>query len=182
MKKRLFGFALLILVFSIKMQGQLLSVKTNLLNWGLCAPNLSLELVTGERHSFVVSGSYMSKLYQKSFRGWMLMPEYRFWLSGRPMARTYLGVAAFGGNYNDQSALIQKGKNQEGSYAGVAATGGYSFYLGKRWNLELTAGVGVAMAHRRVYTSGEPKPESFEPLNFSVIPVNLGVTLGYIIK
>lgn len=182
MKKRLFGFTLLILVFVIKIQGQLLSVKTNLLNWGLCAPNLSLELVTGERHSFVLSGSYMPKLYKKTLECWVLMPEYRFWLSGRPLIRTYLGVAALGGNYDDQSGLIMKGKNQQGSFVGVAGTCGYSFYLGKRWSFELTAGVGFAVAHRKTYISGEPKPESFEPLNFSVIPVNLGVTLGYIIR
>lgn len=183
MKKKILGLCvLLLLLCGSRGYGQLLSVKTNLLNWGLCAPNLELELVTGERHSFVVSGSYMHRLYQRDFNGWMLMPEYRFWLSGRPLARTYIGVAALGGNYNDQSGIFQKGKAQRGSYAGLAATGGYSFYLGKRWNLELSAGVALTAAHRMVYGIGEPEPENFEPLKFSVIPVNLGVTFGYIIK
>lgn len=183
MKKKILGLCvLLLLLCGSRGYGQLFSVKTNLLNWGLCAPNLGLELVTGERHSFVVSGSYMHRLYQRDFNGWMLMPEYRFWLSGRPLARTYIGVAALGGNYNDQSGIFQKGKAQRGSYAGLAATGGYSFYLGKRWNLELSAGVALTAAHRMVYGIGEPEPENFEPLKFSVIPVNLGVTFGYIIK
>lgn len=183
MKKKILGLCvLLLLLCGSRGYGQLLSVKTNLLNWGLCAPNLGLELVTGERHSFVVSGSYMHRLYQRDFNGWMLMPEYRFWLSGRPLARTYIGVAALGGNYNDQSGIFQKGKAQRGSYAGLAATGGYSFYLGKRWNLELSAGVALTAAHRMVYGIGKPEPENFEPLKFSVIPVNLGVTFGYIIK
>lgn len=182
MKKKIYGIAILFLVFTVQLYGQLLTVKTNLLNWGLCAPNLSMELVTGERHSFAVSGTYMPKFYQKSFGGWMLMPEYRFWLSGRPLIRTYLGVAAFGGNYHDHDALIQKNKEQLGSYAGMAATGGYSFYLGKRWNMELTAGVGLAVVHRQLYSLGESKPNTFEPLQIRVIPVNLGITLGYIIK
>lgn len=182
MKKKILGFALVMLMLCSRGYGQLLSVKTNLLNWGVCAPNLALELVTGERHSFVVSGSYMPRFYRKDFKGWMLMPEYRFWLSGRPLVRTYIGVAALGGNYNDQSGIFQKGKVQRGSYAGLAATGGYSFYLGKRWNLELTAGVGFTVAHRMVYGIGEREPETFEPLKFNVIPVNLGVTFGYIIK
>lgn len=181
MKKKILGVCVL-LMFGCRGYGQLLSVKTNLLNWGMCAPNLALELVTGERQSFVVSGSYMPTLYQKNVKGWMLMPEFRFWLSGRPLVRTYLGVAAFGGNYNDQSGFLQKGKAQRGSYAGLAATGGYSFYLGRRWNLELTAGVGLTMAHRTVYGIGEQEPDNFEPLKFSIIPVNLGVTFGYIIK
>lgn len=182
MRKKILAITACLLMIGIQSKGQLLSLKTNLLNWGMCAPNLSLELVTGERHSFAVSGSYIPKLYQKSFKGWMLMPEYRFWLSGRPLVRTYLGVAAFGGNYDDQSGLIMKGRAQHGSYAGLAATGGYSFYLGKRWNLELTAGVGLALAHRELYSVGGQKNNSFEPLNLSVIPVNLGLTLGYIIK
>lgn len=182
MKKKILGLFLFLLIFCGRGYGQLLSVKTNLLNWGVCAPNLALELVTGDRHSFVVSGSYMRKLYQKNFNGWMLMPEYRFWLSGRPLVRTYIGVAAFGGNYSDQSGIFRTGKAQNGSYAGLAATGGYSFYLGKRWNLELTAGVGLCAAHRMVYGIGEREPENFEPLKFSVVPVNLGITFGYIIK
>lgn len=182
MKKRIWGFAILFMACAIQVYSQLLSVKTNLLNWGVCAPNLSLELVTGERHSFAVSGSYQSTLYKKDFGGWMLMPEYRFWLSGRPLTRTYLGIAAFGGNYHDESGLIQKGKAQLGSYAGMGVTGGYSFYLGKRWNLELTAGVGLAVVHRKLYRLEETRPESFEPLSIHVIPVNLGVTFGYIIK
>lgn len=180
--KKILGLFVFLLMMGSRGYGQLLSVKTNLLNWGLCAPNLALELVTGERHSFVVSGSYMPQLYRKDFRGWMLMPEYRFWLSGRPLVRTYIGMAALGGNYIDESGIFQKGKVQRGSYVGVAATGGYSFYLGKRWNLELTAGVGLCMAHRKLYGIGEREPETFEPLKFSFVPVNLGVTFGYIIK
>lgn len=179
--KRILGLWMLLMICS-QGYGQLLSVKTNLLNWGICAPNLALELVTGERHSFVVSGSYMHKFYQKELSGWMLMPEYRFWLSGRPLVRTYIGIAALGGNYNDQSGAFLKGKAQQGSYAGLAATGGYSFYLGKRWNLELTAGVGLCAVHHVVYELGEHESENFEPLKLSVIPMNLGVTFGYIIK
>lgn len=182
MKKRISCFIAFFLIVGFQMQGQLLSVKTNLLNWGLCAPNLAFELVTGERHSFVVSGSYVPTFYDKSFKGWMLLPEYRFWLSGRPMIRTYLGIAALGGNYNDQSGLIIKGKSQRGAYGGLAVTGGYSFYLGKRWTLDLTAGVGLVTVHRKLYDCGTTEPEAFEPLKVSVIPVNLGISFGYIIK
>lgn len=181
MRRKIFYIFLFFLTV-LKVDAQMLSVKTNLLSWGLCAPNMAMELVTGERHSLAVSASYMPKLYNKGLHGWMLMPEYRFWLSGRPMVRSYIGVGVLGGNYSDVQGLILKNMKQSGSYAGVATTAGYSFYLGKRWNLEITAGVALAVVHRKCYEMNASVPDAFQPLAMRVFPANLGVTFGYIIK
>ncbi|MCM1502123.1 MAG: DUF3575 domain-containing protein [Bacteroidales bacterium] len=184
---RLLAVAALILSACLnadKAMAQQLAVKTNALSLAALTPSIGLEGVTGERTSLEVSffGHYNPYGFKSKFLA--CQPEFRYWFGGRPLVREFVGVTAAAAAYNSTI----RGTVYDG-YALIAGiTGGYAFNLGKRWNLELTAGVGVAgFAHKRYgvndnYNSyGDTEAGRINSWGYKIIPVKLGVTFSYII-
>lgn len=163
---------------------QQLAVKTNALSLAALTPSVGLEGVIGERTSIGLSfiGHYMP--YGMKSKLLVCQPELRYWFGGRPLVREFVGVTVAAAAYN--TTIRQYVHDGYALVAGI--TGGYAFNLGKRWNLELSAGVGVAGFARQRYGVhdnylhyGTTDAERFNSWGYRIIPVNLGITFSYII-
>ena len=75
---------------------QLAAVKTNALLWGNLTPNISMELVTASK--FSLEGTVFYGLNKTPLDAQLkgAQAEFRYWISGRPMARSFIGKGAPG--------------------------------------------------------------------------------------
>lgn len=183
--KYLFSLVFLLLVGAQTMCAQQVAVKTNGLMFLAGVPNLGCELVVGERSSVDLSfyGGY--KPYGSDIKIMGVQPEYRYWFNGRPMVREYIGIAALGASYD-----IHWGKHiYEGDAVGVGITMGYSMVLGKRFNLEFSAGFGAVYFKQQQYFENDNfedyaanNPGKTNAHGYKLFPAKLGVSISYIIR
>ncbi|MGM9764616.1 MAG: DUF3575 domain-containing protein [Candidatus Cryptobacteroides sp.] len=164
---------------------QQFAIKVNALSWALSSPDIGAELVVGDRSSVAlsVSGNYMPFGLDVRIIG--VMPQYRYWLAGRPMIREYVGVSAFYSAYD-----LNFTKNIfKGNAVGVGLTGGYVFSLGKHWGLDLSGGLAMAMFIQKRHGKSDSYEDYYagniawdNSRGLCLMPFNLGVTFIYIIK
>lgn len=171
-------------------RAQRLAVKTNALSWAALAPDLGLEIVTGERTSLSLSVCGTDMPFNLPYQLFVIRPEYRFWFNGRPLTREYVGLSAFGARYaitlpaGTGRANVFKG---DGLAAGVS--GGYVFNLSKRWNFELSGGTGLLLFRQKQFFSTDSYEQYFveevskpNTIGYKLFPVNLSATFIYIIR
>lgn len=161
---------------------QRLAVKANAAMYAAMTPNLSFELVAGDRTSadFTVFGHVNPYGHDSRMIG--LQPQFKFWLSGRPLVREYIGLAGLALAYDTRWKDVQ----YEGNAVAIGVTAGYVLPLGKRWDVEFSGGIGALAHHHRTW-SADIDPDRLEtlgsgPVGWRVIPMNLGVTFIYMIK
>ena len=79
---------------------QRIAVKANAAMYAALTPNVSFEVVTGERTSadFTLFGHVNPYGYDSRVIG--LQPQFKYWLSGRPMVREYIGVTGLALSYD----------------------------------------------------------------------------------
>ncbi len=106
------------------------------------------------------------------------MPEARYWFSGRPQARHFVGLMALGAGYD----ISNDGKNHKGDIFGFGPTYGYSFVLGRRWSLEATVGAGLVRYRDKKWNTGESQPARPNDKKTALAPLKLGLTFVYILK
>lgn len=163
---------------------QNVAIKVNALNWALASPDFGLEMVTGERTSLGLSLTANYKPYGINMRAIGATPEFRYWISGRPLTRSFVGVAIFGTMYDMNFTQMC----YKGSALGGGLIGGYAFELGQHWSLELSAGCGLLAYKQKQYSPADVPPgayvEPYRQLNYgySFAPMKLGVTFIYIIR
>ncbi len=163
---------------------QKIAVKTNLLGWGAVTPNLAFEMVAGEAVSIEMEAMWHKNPYNFTSRLMCVQPEFRYWLGGRPMVNEFLGVTAIVANYD----MVLKDQVRDGNAYGVGVTVGYDLVLGRRWNMEFSGGVGLLYYRQKQYDAVDngdyfielPAEPNSEGMKF--LPVNVGVSLVYIIK
>ena len=119
MKKIL--FAALLAVASATARAQLVAVSTDVLMDALLTPSVGGELVVGERTSIGLSLFGNHNPWGKTMKIMGLQPEWRYYFSGRPMHRHFVGIGGLGAQYD----ITWKGKVYDGSAAGIGLTFGY---------------------------------------------------------
>ena len=174
-----------LILFSTKASAQQISVKTNALMWTALTPNVECEVVVGQRSSLDLSIFGHYDHYGLESRLFALQPEYRYWFSGRPMTREFVGVSAMVADYN----MIIKNHVYDGSAGSLGLIGGYAFSLSRSWRLELCGGVAILGFRQKQYYKHDNYDDYFiereSPLNswgYKLFPAKLGVTFTYIIK
>lgn len=140
-----------------KTEGQpLINVSTNLLYWGLLAPNIGIELCAPYSH-WSVNGEFVQpwwknsskhKYYQiRQFSG-----EARYWLNGDGYYRGhFFGAYGNGGIYD----LENGGTGYKGNFWGAGVTYGYVLKIRPRFRMEFSLGVGYLST----------KYEQYEPID-----------------
>ena len=174
------GVILLMLVFLMPLSAysQKIAVKTNALEWVTISPNISAEFVVSPTMSLDLSASFnkWSPFANTKFDHIRVQPEIRYWFQ-RPMAQHFVGFTLLYVNYD----MMNKGTRHIGQAVGGGFTYGYDFVLSKRWNLELTAGVGTIYRTEKKFNDGEQIPYENNKKGWCPIPVKLGVTVSYVI-
>lgn len=179
----------------ISAQDGVVALKTNLLYGGVTlTPNLGVEIGLGRHSTLEITAAYhpwdvnSCAADSKKLEHTLGQIEYRYWLCGKFNGH-FFGVSVFGAKYDvfghNLSMLFGCGSqnyNFEGWGVGAGVSYGYQFYLGKRWGLELTAGIGYA---RLFYDKYEDKTTicklGSEVKNYFGL-TKAGISLIYIIK
>lgn len=136
-----------------------IALKTNLLYLATLTPNLALEIGLGKKMTLEIGGGY--NFYdpdnQKHWKHWLIRPELRYWFCER-FNGSFLGVHALGGEYNFSkinlplSVFDDLDENRyEGHFYGGGLVFGHQWILSKRWNFELSLGVGYVRVHYDKY-------------------------------
>lgn len=171
-------------------RAQQLGVKTNALMWTAMTPNAGLELVVGERSSIDITA--FCKPRYSAEAGVMLnsrivgfQPEYRYWFSGRPMTREFIGVTSLLADYN----LMHDDYVYDGNAFSIGFTGGYSFIIGEKWRLELCGGFSFLGFLQKRYHRNDSYDDYFvgeavkaNSWGYKLFPAKLGVSFTYVIR
>lgn len=159
-------------------QAQRVAIKTNLTDWMTASPNLSVEFAISSRFTLDLSGTATPFKYKPDFyfRHIRLQPELRYWLL-TPLSRHYIGFTAFYSTYD----VGYKKRGYFGDSYAAGLTYGYNWILSRRWNFELSAGLGAIHYRLARYTPGTAHPEPNDA-GWIVAPVKLGIAFVYILK
>ena len=146
---------LFLVLGSISAKGQDVAVKTNLLyDIAAFTANAGVEVGLAPRWTLDVSANYNGWTLSdnRRWKHWVVQPEARYWLCDR-FAGHFFGLHAHGGQFNigglkngisflgsDFSKL--ENRRYQGWLAGAGIAYGYSWILGKHWNLEAEIGLG----------------------------------------
>ena len=102
--------ALMLFTFCTSAKAQLFVVSSEVTSDLLLAPSLGLEIVTGNRSSVSVNALITNGLLGKDFKLTAIQPEYRYWFSGRPINKWFVGAGAIGAIFD----VKHKGKVYDG--------------------------------------------------------------------
>ncbi len=162
-----------------------LAIKTNLLLDATTTMNLGFEVRVSPRWTMELMGYYNPWSWSDN-RKWKtiaVQPEFRYWLCD-PFAGHFLGVHAQWSHYNVGNLPFGSLKNNryQGDLAGAGLSYGYSWFLGKRWALEATIGVGYNyMWYQRFDQEVCGNCYGWEHKNYVGI-TKLGLNLSFLIK
>lgn len=142
----------LILITTQVANAQMVAVKSDILKWGAMVPNLGLELVVGNKTTLGVDVFGTNNVWWTEHAELIaISPNYKFWFSGRPLTRQFVGLSAQLANYS-----IHYGKEcYQGNSAAVGVIGGHIFNLSSRWNLELSGGLSLLAYEQKQYLKGD---------------------------
>lgn len=170
--------------------GQLIAIKTNALMDVACAPNIGLEVATGNKTSVAFSGFASWNIYSLPCKTYGCTPEFRYWITGRTFNRLFVGAGATLLHYDADLGS----RNYNGSTYGVGINVGYAMWLGKHFSVEFHGGVA---AH--YYTDNRtplnttsqvaqpasqsmPVVTSYSEHGWTALPYQLGITFVYVIR
>lgn len=171
---------------------QQLGVKTNVLYDALTTMNVGLEYGVAPRWTVELSGAYnpwtLNKETNKKVRSWGVFPEARYWFCERFQGH-FLGLHSGYAQYNMGGVKLPlwnkdtKPYRYQGWGTGVGVAYGYSWILGKRWNLETTLGLGYVFTKYDKYacpTCGKRLTEGAK--HHYLGPTKAGISIIYMIK
>ncbi len=158
---------------------QRVSVKTNGIYWAMLSPNIGTEFRLSRCVTLNIDmmGTPV-KFGDTKILTANIAPEVRYWFSGRPQTRWYVGGMVLGSIYE----MSLGSKNHSGDAIGLGATFGYSFPLSKRWTLETAFGAGMLRCRDFKWNSGTEKPKTPNNSKFLPAPLKAGVTIVYTFK
>ncbi len=160
-------------------KAQMLALKTDVLWDAAMMPNLNLELVTGNRTSGALSVMAAHRPWGCDMKLYGLQPEFRYWFSGHPMFREFIGIGLVAVNYD-----IKWGSEiYDGDALGGGLTFGYVFYLSTHWNLECYGSFGAVWYDQKHYYENDHYKENRRTGNgYALLPFKIGVSFSYIIR
>ncbi len=151
MRKKLL-IAILSLFFAMQMNAQMMAVKSDLVKNGAMIPNLGIELVVGNKTTLGLDIMGTNDTWWAEYtRIIAIAPCIKYWFSGRPMTRQFVGLSTHLANYN-----LHIGKEiHQGNSAAVGIIGGHVFNLSSRWNIEFCGGLSLMGYRQKFYFKGD---------------------------
>lgn len=185
-KHKIFGafVAAVLLLLPTAMSAQLLSVNTDVAWDAYMSPNLGFELTVADKSTLQINALTVQKPYGLDFRGTAIQPEYRYYFSGRPMHKHFVGIGAIGAVYKADI----KGKEYDGYGVGAGMTFGYVLPITSRLNVDFHAGLGYVHYNQKEYfynQDHQTNEAGYEVANAKgsyLMPTRIGVSLSYILR
>ena len=168
MRWKLILFLLLVFLSPSRSNAQLLAVSSDVALLAVQTYNVGAEMTVGNRSTLGlnVMGNYHPWILH-DMRAWAVIPEWRYYVSGRPMMYHFVGLTGVFCNYD----FDWKGENYHGDAAGLGLSFGYVLPLSERVNLDFHTGVGFFFYHEKGRGVGN-----------MILPTKLGISLSYILK
>ena len=166
---------------------QVVGVKTNTLYWATTTPNAGVEIALAPRWTFELEGGYnpwtLDADNNMKIKHWLISPEFRYWFCNSFQGH-FLGLNANYTQFNIGALPIDSLKDTriEGWAAGAGLTYGYAFPIARRWNLELTCGMGVWYTEYDEYQSRKCGLFQQTVDKFWLGPTALGFSFVYMIR
>ena len=141
-----FAVSISLMMFaSYGLKAQRLAVSTNTLEYLVLSPNIEVEFALTHHHTLSLNGSIapwnVSKKYSVSHMS--VSPEWKYWLK-LPFYGHYFGANLKYSVYD----IFWNSNKIEGNIFSVGPTYGYSFIIGKKWNLVPNFGIGAGVDFR----------------------------------
>lgn len=173
---------LLTLLVHVSAHGQL-AVKTNLLYDATATVNLGAELTVAPRWSVDLSGNLNAWILSdgKRWKHWLVQPEARYWFCDAT-AGHFVAAHLLGGQYNVGHIDIGNLKDHryQGWFGGAGVAYGYSWILGKHFNLEAELGIGwIHTRYDKYECFGCGKRTATRTRNY-VAPTKAAVNIVYV--
>jgi hypothetical protein len=167
-------------------KAQLFVVSSEVTSDLLMAPSLGLEIVTGNRSSVSVNALISNGLLGKDFKLTAFQPEYRYWFSGRPINKWFVGVGAVGALFD----VRRKGKVYDGYGFGAGITYGYVWNITERLSIDFHSGFGIFYYTRKEYFEQDNYDVDYtengiqraNATGYYLLPTRVGVSVSYILK
>ena len=178
--------AVMLLMVSVGAKAQMVVVNTEATSDLLMAPNVGLEVVTGNHSSVGFNVLHSPKLLGFGLKLSAIQPEYRYWFSYRPVNKWFVGVGAIGALFNG----TYKGKVYDGYGIGGGITYGYVWNITDRLNIDVHSGFGVFYYNRKEYFEGDNYDVDYtdngaqraNASGYYLLPTRIGVSVSYILK
>ena len=144
------------------------AVKTNLLLWGVIAPNLQLEIPLGHKNRWSVEAevflpwwTWSHNAHAEQFFDWGL--ELRYWLGNRERHHTldgwHIGLAVAMGYYDFE---WQRSHGYQGEYVNTYVNFGWQKRISTHWAFDAGVGLGYIPTQYREYLGSSVFPEGYE--------------------
>lgn len=140
--------AMLLLGLSGTAFAQKVAIKSNILYDATGTINLGMEFGLGKKTSLDISGNYNGWKWDhgRQWKHWLVQPEFRYWLCERFNGH-FFGIHGHYADFNFGKLPWNhnmRNYRYDGNLWGAGLSYGYSWVVGKRWNIEATIGVGYA--------------------------------------
>ena len=186
MKRTLLVVVLTALVSTLTVRAQKIAANVDALWLATFTPNIGVELVVGERSTLSLNGLFAMKPLGKDIKIKAIQPEYRYYFSGRPMYKEFIGLGAIGATYDIKWA----GKVYDGTGLGLGLTFGYVMSIKSRINIDFHAGFGFIFYKHKEYFNGDQYDADYifdgeqraNASGYYLLPTRIGVSISYILK
>ena len=131
-----------ILMSSFCGKAQRVAISTDVVQWALVSPNLGFEVALSQHHAFAFSASTCPvKVSDRlSVTHLSVLPEYKYWFR-MPFYGHYAGANLIYSSYDIGGSRYVR----TGNLIAACANYGYSFIIGRRWNIIPHAGLGIGV-------------------------------------
>lgn len=183
MKIKLVLVAFLMAVAGTTASAQRIAISTNLLEDAILTPNIGVEVMMADKHSLTFDTSIAPfKTSQYFYNKCMtLRAGYKYWFE-QALYSHYIGFDAVATSSDQRLGNF----NTRDQYIGVGIGYGYSFIVGKRFNVIPCIGLGVA--YGKNYEGYDRMDENGNGVEAIATPAirpiltRLGVTIQYVLR
>ena len=146
-------------------QSRVWALKTNLVLWGLAAPNIEFEIPLDTKNQLSIEGEFFVPWFRwsdntKARQCLNLGCEVRYWLGERQYHRCleglHVGAALAAGYYNLE---WKRSDGYQGEYINPYINIGYQYRFDSHWAVDVGLGVGCLFTKYRHYLGSSVYPE-----------------------
>lgn len=164
MKRKALGILLFMLGMALpSLSAQNVGIKTNLLYDALLNANIGAEVGVAPKWSVDLSAdvNFWNLSHDRKWKHWFVQPEARYWFC-EAFNGHFVGAHLLGGQYNMGNFDFPfslpglnrhelRDNRRQGWAVGAGVAYGYSWLLGRHWNIEAEIGVGYLFTKYDVY-------------------------------
>ncbi|MBP3750494.1 MAG: DUF3575 domain-containing protein [Prevotella sp.] len=177
-----------VMLFAARASAQMVAVNTDVAMDACMAPSLGVELTLGKKSTLNINGLYAANMLGKDIRIAAIQPEWRVYISGRPMFHHYVGAIGLLASYKFSHFAD---KVYDGDAGGLGLSYGYVWPVTQRLLIDFHTSLGLVFYHQKEYFVGDDYDSHY--LNDEgnpyanahgslLMPLRIGISVSYIIK